>query len=60
MSSLLVRYSTKNLNAQEECPATAPELVTRLHLSHAIVVRLLASESNVFILIPETAVTAGV
>ncbi len=37
---LLFKHSAKSLNAQEECLATSPLLVTRLHLPHAIVVRL--------------------
>ncbi len=37
---LLFRYSAKNLNAQEVRLVTSPQLVTRLHLQNAIVVRL--------------------
>ncbi len=50
----------KSLNAQDECLATSPLLVTRLHLPHAILVRLHVSKSNVVILTPETVVTVGV
>ncbi len=57
---LLFRHSAKNLNAQEERLATSPQMVTRLHLPHAIVVRLHERKSNVFILTLETAVTVGV
>ncbi len=49
---LLFRYSAKSLNAQEERLATSPQLVKRLHLPHAIVVRLHVRESNVAILTP--------
>ncbi len=37
---LLFRYSARSLNAQEEHLATSPQLVTKLQLPHAIVVRL--------------------
>ncbi len=53
---LFRHFSTKCLNAQEELLATSPQVVTRLHLSHAIVVRLYVRKSNE----PETAVTVGV
>ncbi len=39
---------------------TSPLLVTRLHLPHAILVRLHVRKNNIVILTPETAVTAGV
>ncbi len=57
---LLFRHSAKNLNAHEERLATSPQLVTRLHLLHAIVVRLHALKSNVVILTPGTEGTVGV
>ncbi len=57
---LLFRHSAKNLNAQEERLATSPQMMTRLHLPHAIIARLHERKSNVFILTPETAVTVGV
>ncbi len=57
---LLFRHGAKILNAQDERLATSPKLVTRLHLPHAIVVRLHVCKSNVVILTPETAVTVGV
>ncbi len=40
MLLLLLMHSAKSLNAQEERPVTSPEMVTRLHLPHAIDVRL--------------------
>ncbi len=40
MLLLLFRHSAKSLNTQEERLATSPQLVTRLHLPHMIVVRL--------------------
>ncbi len=43
---LLFRHSAKSLNAQEERVATSPYLVTRLHLPHAIVVRLHVRKSG--------------
>ncbi len=57
---LLLTHSAKNLNAQEERLATSPYLVTRLHLPHAILVRLHVLKINVVILTPETAVAVGV
>ncbi len=57
---LLFRHSANSRNAQEEHLATSPSLVTRLHLPHAIVVRLHVRKSNVVILTPETAGTVGV
>ncbi len=51
---LLFRHSAKSLNAQEGRLVTSPQLVTRLHLSHAIVVKLHVRKSNVVILTPET------
>ncbi len=53
---LLFRHSAKSLNAQDERLVTSPYLVTRLHLPHAIEVRLHMRKSNVVILTPETAV----
>ncbi len=47
---LLFMYCVNRLNAQEERLATSATLVTRLHLSLAVVVRL-----HVVILTPETA-----
>ncbi len=57
---LLFRHSAKSLNAQDERLATSLYMVTRLHLPHAIVVRLHVHKSNFVILTPETAVTVGV
>ncbi len=57
---LFFRHSAKSLNAQEEHVATSPQLVTRLHLPHAIVVRLRSRKSNVVILTPESAGTIDV
>ncbi len=57
---LLFRYSAKSLIAQEKRLATSPQLVTRRHLPHAIVVRLQGRKSNVVYLTPETADTVGV
>ncbi len=37
---LLFRHSAKSLDAQDELLATSFQMVTRLHLPHAIVVRL--------------------
>ncbi len=41
---LLLRYSSKSSIAKEKCLATSPLLVARLHLPHAIVLRLQAHE----------------
>ncbi len=60
MLALMLRHSAKNLNAQEECLATSPYLVRRLHLPHAIEVRLRVRNINVVIVTPETAVRVGV
>ncbi len=57
---LLLRHSAKSLNAQEGLLATSPELVKRLHLTHAIVVRLHVRKINVVILTPESRGTVGV
>ncbi len=57
---LLFRHSAKSLNTQEERLATLPQLVTRLHLPHALVVRLHVRKSYVVILTPKTAGTVGV
>ncbi len=57
---LLFRHSAKNKNAQDERLAISSLMATRLHLPHAIVVRLDVRKSNVAILTPETAVTVGV
>ncbi len=57
---LLFRHSAESYNAPEERLATSPLLVTRLHLPHAIEVRLHMCKSNVVILTPETADTVGV
>ncbi len=51
---MLNRNSAKSLNTQEEHLATSPSLVTRLHLPHAIVVRLHERKNNVVIPTPET------
>ncbi len=48
------------LNAQEERLATSPQLVTRLRLPHAIVVRLHLRKSNVVILTQKMAGEIGV
>ncbi len=58
---LLFRHiGVKSLNAHEGRLATSPQLVTRLHLSHAIVVRLHVRKGNVVIVTPEMAGTVGV
>ncbi len=57
---LLFRHSAKSLNAKEERLATSPQLVTRLHLSHTIVVKLHVRKANVVILTPEMTDTVGV
>ncbi len=44
-------------NAQNERLATSPQMVTRLHLPNAIVVRLHIRKSNVVFLTPDVAVT---
>ncbi len=59
MLALMLRHSAKNLNAQEECLATSPYLVRRLHLPHAIDVRLRVRKINVVIVTPEAAVRVG-
>ncbi len=59
--SLLLSHCAESLNAQEERLATSPLLVTRLHLPHAIVVKLHVRKINgVIILTPETVVTVSV
>ncbi len=50
----------KSLSDQDQRLAISPQLATRLHLSHAIVVGLHLRKSNVVILTPETAGTVGV
>ncbi len=60
MFLLLFMHSAESLNAQEERLDTSPYLVTRLHLPHAIVVRLHVRKSHVVILTPETVGTVGV
>ncbi len=57
---LLFRHGAKSLNAQDECLATSPWLVTGLHLPHAIVVRLHVRKSNTVILTPEKVGTFNV
>ncbi len=57
---LLFRHSAKSLNAQDELVATSTRLMKRLHLPHAIVMRLYVLKSNVVILTPETMVTDGI
>ncbi len=49
-----------SLNAQIERLVISPQLVTRLHLPHAIAVRLHLRQSSVVFLAPETAGTVGV
>ncbi len=49
---LLFKHSDKSVNAQEERLAASPQLVTRLHLSHAIVVCLHVLKIDVVILTP--------
>ncbi len=60
MLLFLLRHGVKSLNAQEERLATSSYLVTRLHLPHAIAVRLHVHKGNVVIFTPHTAVTVGV
>ncbi len=57
---LLLRNNATSLNAHEERLATSPKLVTRLHLSHAIVVSFHVRKINVVILTLETVGTVGV
>ncbi len=57
---LLFKHSTGSSIAQAERLAISPELVTRLHLPHAMVVRLHVHKINVVILTPETASIVGV
>ncbi len=57
---VLFRHNAKSLNAHEERQTTALKFATRLHLPHAIVVRLHVRKINVVILIPEVAATVGV
>ncbi len=56
----LFRHSAKSFKAQEERLVTSPQLVTRLHLLHAIAVRLHLRKSNAVILTPEMAGTINV
>ncbi len=53
---LLPRHNAKTLNAQEGRLATSPQLVTRLQLPHAVVVRLHVRQNGIVILIPQTVV----
>ncbi len=53
------RLSAKSLIAQEERLTASPKLLTRLHLPHAIEVRLYVRKINVVILTPETPGTVG-
>ncbi len=57
---LLLRHSANSSIAQEERPATSSYLVTRLHLPHAIVVRLHVRKICVDILTSESAGLIGV
>ncbi len=57
---LLFGHSAKSLNAQLERLSTSPELVARLHLAHAIEVRLHVCKIKVVILTTETAGIIGV
>ncbi len=52
---LLFRHSAKSLNAQEVRLATSPLFEPWLHLPHVKVVRLHVRQSNVNILVTETA-----
>ncbi len=54
---LVFRHSAMTSISQDEHLVTS---VTRLHMPHAIVVRLHVRKINVVILTPETAVTVGV
>ncbi len=56
---LLFKHRAKSLNAQEERLPTSPELVTRLHVLHAMIARLHVREINVVILSPEATGTGG-
>ncbi len=57
---MLFRHCAKSLNAQEQLHATSPQLVTRIHLLHAILVRLHVRKSNAVILTPERVGTVDV
>ncbi len=57
---LLFRRSAKSFYAQEERLAISLYLLARLHLPHAIVVRLYVSINNAVILTPKAAGTVGV
>ncbi len=58
---MLLSHSAESVNAQKERLTTSPFLVTRLHLPHAIVVKLHVRKINgVIILTPETVVTVSV
>ncbi len=52
ISVIVVRHSTKNRIAQKEHLVSSPLLVTRLHVSHAVVERL---HNGVVVLTAETA-----
>ncbi len=57
----MFRHSAKSFNALEEHLTVSPLLVTRLHLPHAIIVRLHVRKISVFIILtPETVGTVGV
>ncbi len=57
---LLLGHSAESFNTLKKRLAPSPYLVTRLHLPHAIAVRLHMRNINSVILTPETAVTVGV
>ncbi len=57
---VLFRQSAMGEKNQDECLATSPYLATRLHVPHAIEVRLHVHKNYVFILTPETTGLVGV
>ncbi len=57
---LLLTHSAKNSIVQEERLANSILLVAKLHLPHAIVVRLHGHKGNVVIFTPETVGTVVV
>ncbi len=57
---LLFRHSAKSLISQEERLATSPQSVTRIHLPHALEVRLHMCTIDVVILKPQMTGTGGV
>ncbi len=57
---VIVNAKRQELRCSKRAPGYFTKSVTRLHLPHAIVVRLHEHKINIVILTPETAGTVGV